>query len=240
MKLIHKSSAPQLSLEEASRILEQAFKANEMENNTIPLEVLASYSNYRKERFTLQRTILVIIMTLFILLPLLFIPVAFHVDEDETLARNYNPVYRLEVDSFMLVERVNATIDGYNIPVYEVDSHVYSIEPSRNGQMAVTVTLTNRQTMTQYVDVTEVDREVPTVVSCSKVGDELHLYLSDAGSGVDYSKIEAYGLDGKEIKPVEIDEETGFVILPAASDTINVYVADLAENKLQLILTIGG
>lgn len=239
MKLFHKAPTPQLSFEEASRILEQAFQANEMENNTIPLEVLASYSNYRKERFTLQRTILVLIMTLFILLPLLFIPAAFRVNEDKALARNYNPVYRLEVDSPMLVGRVNATIDGYNIPVYEVDSHVYSIEPSRNGRMAVTVTLANRQTMTQYVDVTEVDREVPTVVSCSKKDDEIHLYLSDAGSGIDYAKIEAYGLDGKEIKPVEIDEEAGFVMLPAASDTVNVYVTDLAENKLQLILTIG-
>lgn len=239
MKLFHKSSAPQLSFEEASRILEQAFDANEMENNSVPLEVLASYSSYRKERFTLQRTILVIIMALFILLPLLFIPAAFRVERDETLERNYNPVYRLTVDSMMLVDRVNATIDGYNIPVYEVDSHIYSIEPSRNGEMFVTVTLLNRQTLTRYVEVSGVDREVPTVISCSKEANLLYLYLSDAGSGVDFSKIEALGLDGKEIKPAEVNEEAGFVTLPAASDTINVYVEDLAGNKLQLILTLG-
>lgn len=239
MKLFHKSSAPQLSFEQAGRILERAFEANEMENNTIPLEVLASYSNYRKERFTLQRTVLVVIMTLFLLLPLLFIPASFCISEDESMVQNYNPVYRLAVDSKMLVDRVNATIDGYNIPVYEVDSHVYSIEPSRNGQMSVTVTLINRQMMTQYVEVTGVDREVPTAVSCSKEGDELHLYLSDAGSGVDFSKIEAVDLDGNEIEPIAVDEETGCVILPAVSTTINVYVTDLAGNKLQLVLTIG-
>ena len=74
MKAFRKSSVPQLDIEAAGRILAQAFEANQMELNTIPLEVLASYSNYRRERFTLQRTILVIIMTLFLLLPFLFVP----------------------------------------------------------------------------------------------------------------------------------------------------------------------
>lgn len=32
------------------------------------------------------------------------------------LAQAFNSVYRLEVDSFMLVERVNATVDGHNVP----------------------------------------------------------------------------------------------------------------------------
>ena len=48
MSLFKKSSMPQLDPETASRILEQTFEANEMEKNTIPLEVLASYSNYRR------------------------------------------------------------------------------------------------------------------------------------------------------------------------------------------------
>ena len=74
MKLFKKPAVSQLDLEIASQILEQVFEANDMELNSISLEALASYSNYRKERFTLQRTILVIIMALFILLPLLFIP----------------------------------------------------------------------------------------------------------------------------------------------------------------------
>lgn len=236
---IHKSSAPQLSFEEASRILERTFEANEMENNTIPLEVLASYSNYRKERFTLQRTVLVVVMILFLLLPLLFIPASFTVSEDKTLTGDYNPVYRLAVDSMMLVERVNATIDGYNIPVYEVDSHVYSIEPSRNGKMAVTVTLLNRQSVTQYVDVTNVDREVPSVISCTKEGDLLYLYLADSGSGVNFADMEALDLSGRKIEPDSVDEETGCIVYPAAADTINVYAEDFAGNKLQMVLTIG-
>ncbi|MBD5396483.1 MAG: hypothetical protein HDR71_19955 [Lachnospiraceae bacterium] len=239
MKFFRKSSVPQLPLEEASKILAQALAANEMEDNSIPLEVLASYSSYRKERFSLKRVILLIIMILFLMLPFLFVPCSFTVVEDPNLDRDYNPVYSLEVDSFMLVSRVNATIDGYNIPVYEVGAHVYSIEPSRNGQMTVTVTLRNRQTMTQYVDVNTVDREVPTAISCTKEGDQIHLYLSDSGAGIDFEEIEALDLQGQIIEPVSMDEEAGCIVFPATFDTINVNVPDRAGNKLHLILTMG-
>ena len=105
MKAFRKSSVPQLDIEATGRILAQAFEASQMELNTIPPEVLASYRNYRRERFTLQRTILVIIMTLFLLLPFLFVPSSFSVQiqsfEPETGAADtcFNPVYRLEVDA---------------------------------------------------------------------------------------------------------------------------------------------
>ena len=119
MKPFHKSKIPQLDIDTAGKILAQAFEANQMELNTIPLEVLASYSSYRRERFTMQRTILIIIMTLFLLLPFLFVPSSFSIQlqppgpEAEAAGTGFNPVYRLEVDSFMLVERVNATIGGH-------------------------------------------------------------------------------------------------------------------------------
>ena len=76
-----KTTEPQLDIEIANKILEQAFEVNQMEPNTIPLEVLASYSQYRRERFTLQRTILVIVMALFILLPFLFVPPSITIHE---------------------------------------------------------------------------------------------------------------------------------------------------------------
>lgn len=238
MKIFHKSSTPQLDFETANRILKQTFEANQMEDNSIPLEVLASYSSYRRDRFTLQRTILMIIMVLFLLLPLLFVPSSFTVEEDNKLARNYNPVYKLNVNSLIPVDRVNASIDGRNIPVYEVDAHVYSIEPSRNGKMEVTVTLVNRQQSTQYVDVSTVDRELPIATSCTKKGDFLYLYLSDNESGIDFQSIKASDLTGQEVVPTSIEEAIGCVVFPVVDDTLNVYVSDLAGNQLQLLLSI--
>lgn len=242
MKKFHKSSAPQLSLEDASRILEQVFMANQREQSSIPLEVLASYSNYRRERFTLQRTILVIIMVLFLLLPFLFIPSSFTIEkqasEHSIGSTDFNPVYRLEVDSFMLVERVTAVIEGRNVPVYETDSHVYSLEPPVNGRMEVTVVLANRQYQTRYVDVSAVDREAPAATACTRKGNFIYLYLSDSVSGVDYDKVEAVSLTGEKILPDSIDEENGCLTFFGLEDTINVYVPDLAGNQLHLILAL--
>lgn len=238
MKIFHKSSAPQLDLETANQILKQTFEANQMKNNSIPLEVLASYSRYRRDRFTLQRTILVMIMVLLLLLPLLFVPSSFTVKEDHTLTRNYNPVYKLHVDSFMPVQRINVSINGHNIPAYEIDTHVYSIEPSQNGQMEVTVTLINKQNTTQYIDVTTVDRELPIATSCTKRGDFMYLYLSDNESGVDFQSIKTTDLNGQEVMPASIEEITGCVVFPVVESALNVYVSDLAGNQLQLILSI--
>lgn len=237
MKMSNKSSVPQLDLESASRILEQAFEANQMESSTIPLDVLVSYANYRRERFTLQRTVLAVIMALFLLLPLLFIPSSFTMEEIPG-DNIFHPVYRLEVDSFMLVERVTASIDGSNIPVYETGSHVYSIEPDRNGQMAVSVTLINRQTRTEYIDVTTVDHELPIVTSCTLHGDKIHLYLSDFDSGVDFSSIQAMAPDGSLVEPDSIDPDTGRIIFSGVTDSLTVFVSDLAANRLQLVLSV--
>jgi hypothetical protein len=232
-----KTTEPQLDIEIANKILEQAFEVNQMEPNTIPLEVLASYSQYRRERFTLQRTILVIVMALFILLPFLFVPPSFTIHEVSD-GTGFNPVYQLDVTTFMLVERVSAVIDGHNIPVYEVDSHVYSMEPSRNGRMAVTVTLINRQTLTRYIDVTNVDLDAPAVVSNNTDSDRIYLYLSDPGSGINYEKIKAVDLDGNEVLPVFHDEATGCVAFAYPKESLNVYIPDHADNTLHLILTI--
>lgn len=211
MILFQKTPEPQLDMETAGKILEQAFAANDTEPNTTPLDVLTAYSNYRRERFTLS-------------LP--------------PQASVSNPVYRLQVDTFMLVERITATIDGHSLPVYEVDSHVYSIEPTRNGQMEVTVTLINHQTQTQYIEVDSVDLDAPTIVSNQVRNGLVYLYLSDPGSGIHYEEILATAPDGQEVLPLSYDEETGCVIFRYPEQSLNVYIPDYAGNALHLILTV--
>lgn len=237
MTRFRKSTEPQLDIDDASKILENIFAANQVEPNTIPLDVLTAYSNYRKERFSLQRTILVIVMVLFLLLPFLFIAPSFTI-QSVTQELEANPVYRVEVDTFMPVQRVTATIDGRNVPVYEVDSHVYSIEPPVNGHMTVSVTLINHQTITHFADVENVDTEAPLVVSNNMDTENVYLYLSDAGSGIKYEGIKAVSLSGQEVLPVSYDESTGCVAFSYPSESLNIYIPDNADNTLHLILTV--
>lgn len=234
---LKKAADPQLDMDNASKILEKIFEANQMAPNTVSLDVLTSYSNYRRERFALQRSVLVFMMVLFLLLPFLFIAPYFSIDV-KTNSSGMNPAYKIGVDTFMPVERVTASIDDHNIPVYEVDTHVYSIEPSMNGKMKITVTLVNRQTITQYVGVENVDLDAPVVVSNSV--DEKHLYLqvSDSGSGINYDKIRAVSLSGTEVSPVSYDEAAGQIVFAYPDESLNVYISDNADNTLQLILTV--
>lgn len=232
-----KLEEPQLNMESASRILENVFIENKVEPNSVPLEVLTSYSNYRRERFSTQRTILVIIMVLFFILPFCFIPVSFSINS-ETDAHAANPTFSLHVETKMPVRRVTATINGRNVPVYEVDAHVYSIEPDENGMMTVTVTLMNNQQETKSVEVSNVDVDAPLVVSNEIDNEYVYLYLSDSGSGINYEGIQAVSLDGTVFKPAFYNEATGCVAFTYPSESLNVFIPDYADNSLQLILTV--
>ena len=61
---------PKLDALAATKLLENVFEECNVEPNTVPMEALSAYSGYRKERFFLQRLILVIAIVLFMLLPL--------------------------------------------------------------------------------------------------------------------------------------------------------------------------
>lgn len=227
---------PQLDIEQAGKILENVFEANHAEPNSVPLETLTAYSNYRKERFILQRTIIVVIMVVFFMLPFLFIPPDFTL-KTASEANMTNPTYTLTVTSHMPVKRITAAINGHTVPVYEMDAHVYSIEPAVNGQMKITVDLINHQKKTVYVDVKNVDLDPPVVVSTDFDSDHVYLYLSDKGSGIDYENITVTGLNGETIRPLSWDPDTGCVVFPYPDTTWNVYIPDFAANQLQLVLS---
>lgn len=127
-----KTKGPELDEKAASQMLGNIFDACEVEPTSVPLTVLTSYSNYRKERFLFQKILLVVI--------LLF-------------------------DSFIPVSRIKATINGLNVAVYETADRTYSIEPTVNGTMTVTVTLKNRQYASTVCEVTDVDTKSPMFIS---------------------------------------------------------------------------
>lgn len=235
MKLFKKDPPPQLDIETAREILQHTFEVTQNEPNSVPLEVLASYSNYRKERFTLQKTVLVLLTVFFLLIPFLFIPPSFTLSA-KTDEYGANPVYRLELESLMLVDQLTVRIGDLNIPAYEVDSHVYSIEPPVNGQMVITVKLINRQTYTEYIEVTNVDKDAPVIESYEVIDHLLHLFVSDGGVGVDFGGIVALNSDGQEVVPLETDASSGEVIFEHPSQIVNITFPDKVGNVLQVML----
>lgn len=234
---LKKPKGPELDEKTASQMLANIFDACEVEPNSIPLTVLTSYSNYRRERFLLQRIVLIIIMLFFCLVPLLFIAPDIQLNLKEEGIKN-KPAYELVVDTFIPVSRITATINGSNIPVYEVADRTYSIEPTLNGTMTVTVTLKNRQFSSVTCEVDGVDTDSPVVISDKMADDQIYLYLSDPDSGIDYENISAMDIEGKEVKAAFYDEEGNYIVFDYPDKSLNIYIPDKMGNTLHLILTV--
>mgnify|MGYP003605903218 CR=1 FL=1 len=225
-----------LNADVAGQMLQNIFDECEVEPNTVPLDDLQSYSNYRKDRFFMQKVILVIIMLLFLALPLMFFGPKIDVIEQTSQAPT--PTYSLDVSSLLPITSVKATVNGQNVPVYEKDKRVYSVEPEVSGEMTITVTCVNNQYVSTKVNVSTIDREVPQVVN-DKVKDGLvYIYLKDAGSGIDYKSITARDMNQNSVELVKYDADEGWIAFDYPVKSINISIPDKSENILQLALTI--
>ena len=231
-----KTKPPQLSEYLASQMLENVFEACQRTPNTIPLKTLISYSNYRKERFSFQKILLVLILVLFCLLPLLFLYPEVRILGNET-DTPYFPSYTISVDAPLPVQSVYAVLDGKAVLVSATGKNQYTVELKANGTLTVTAILINRQYQTRTVSVTGADVQAPTCSSSRLSEGVVYLTLSDEGSGVDYANVTAWKPDGTKLLPLSVDEAEGLVTFPCSQGSLEVYVPDLAGNTLHLQVT---
>ena len=228
--------AAELTTHETSEILDRVFSACGSEANTVPMDTISSYAVYRKERFTLQRAILSLALLVFMMLPLCFLMPDYTVSVDETGERGL-PVYTVEVSSLLPVGRVLASIRDHGLPVYEAGAKEFTVEPTRNGTLDISVELVNRQIVSGSHDVTAVDAEGPVLVESEKLKDGFLLKVSDAGIGVDYREIYAVDASGDMHYPVSASEEEG-VLFEYPDKTWEIYIPDHIGNTLHLAVKL--
>lgn len=220
-----------------AKLLESVFDACGWELNTVPLEALASYTVYRKERFSLQRGILAAALVLFLLLPSLFVLPRYEITVEEQGERGL-PVYTIRVSSVIPVGRVVARLRTRELPVYEAGARLYTVEPTRNGELTVTVELANKQNLQTVETVTEVDAEGPKLRDSSIGTDTVLLIVEDIGIGVDYREIYAESASGETYRPLSADERTGEVLFAYPQEDWDVYIPDHIGNTLHLTFTL--
>lgn len=228
-----KKEQPALDMREAAVILDRVFKECGTKPNSVPMEALSAYTIYRREKFGLQRAVLLALLAVFFLLPFLFIDSGYTVRLEETGERKL-PVYVIEVSSFLPVYRVTAQVRGQNLPVYEADARTYTVEPTRNGQMRIDVALVNRQNTTRYVEVTDVDNSGPTLLSNAVRNRKVYLYVEDRETGLNLRDVRAVTASGEEVAPVETDDRTGKVVFAYPKEDMDVYIPDCIGNVLHL------
>lgn len=224
--------ATELTTLETSEILDSVFSACGDEGNSVPMETISSYAVYRKERFTLQRVIVAMALLVFLMLPLLFVLPSYTVTVEDTGTRGL-PVYTVKVDSILPVGKVIAKISDHELPVYEAGAREFTVEPTRNGNMDISVELVNRQAVNTEHDVTSVDAEGPKLIGNKTMDDGFVLKVEDSGIGVDYREIYAVSSSGQVYYPVSASEEDG-VVFEYPTEAWDVYIPDHIGNTLHL------
>ncbi len=231
----NKNNNINISQELADQMLQNIFEACDVSPNTVALEELETYTAYRRDRFKLRKVLTAFILVLFIFVPFLFLsPEIVSVQQTP----DSDPTYNISVESFIPVVSVTATVNGKNVPVVEKQKGVYTLQPGEEGIMNVKITTLNRQYITKKIHVTSVDNVTPFVVDSMRDGDKFYLYVDDNISGVDYETVYAQGADSKKIMPIQIDEKKGMIVFKYPSESINIFISDMAGNQLQLLLTI--
>lgn len=232
-KVKHKKVQP-LPMQTAEQMLENIFLSCDQTPNSVPLQTLTAYSNYRKERFALQRTVILVILCLFALLPMLFISTKITITPDEQ-NETQNPIFHVRLSSVLPVRNLTAQIDGNTQPVYESGSGTYTVTPGQNGEMEIAVTLFNMQAAKETVSVSGVDYVKPRLVTTQRVWDSLRLFFEDPDSGINGMNISVTNQNGASL-PYQFDSATGRLSIPYSNETLNVLVPDNRGNVLELLL----
>ena len=227
----------QLDPQVASQMLSNIFDACDIEQNSVPLEVLTSYSNYRKERYVAQKFILAVIMILFFLLPILFVAPKFTLAQYEGEIPG-NPYVELITTHLVPTDKIEASMDGTKMPVYEMADGTYHVVPNKNGTLEVTVTLITDQRTTKSIDITGVDTISPVLLSSKQEDGFLTIYFEENSGVLDYENIYAKSADGSTIKPAAYDETALSVTFACPKESLNIFVSDKAQNTLQILVSL--
>lgn len=239
-KLFRRHPKP-YELDEAAteQILSNVFSLCNRQPNTVPLSVLTSYSNYRRERFALQRTLIAMMLILFMILPFCFVVprvVASLINDDS----RSNPIYSISVTTGspinIPIRKILAQIEERNMPVYKADDNLYTVHPNANGEMTISVTLANRQISSIDITITSVDNSAPQIVAAEITANFVYLYVTDEESGVDFEAITLTREDGSLILPYSIDEKKGCVTLRYPDQPLDVCIPDTRGNRLDIVL----
>ena len=232
-----KQKIPQLSEDTAKKLLENVFDACEVQPNTVPLSALESYSEYRRERYSFQKILLIVILIIFLALPFCFILPRFSVTKispDDAMF----PQYEVKVLGSFPIKFVSANIGGDNIMVYESDERTYKIQPTVNGEMKIHVHFINHQYNEQTIEISGIDNNPPKLVSDARDGEYIHFCLTDDVLGIDFDSIYAETNSGARFYPESYDKSTGEVVVKISGESFNIYIPDFKNNVLQLVVTI--
>ena len=234
-RAIYGRKAPRMSLDIAGQLLEYLFYEVGITPNTLPLDTLAEYHEYRMNLLRIQRAALTLLVFFLCLTPFWFIAPPFEVTE---VNEHGVVTYNLTVDNFLSIKSVTAQVGDQFFPVTQSGKHVYTVRPTNNGDMDLRVTYFNNMTSEQRITVTGVDRDAPVVVDSHMRSGVVTLAISDAVSGIDYEQIAITSLSGTNV-PItqEVVDGQETISFSYPGESVDIVIPDKAGNRLHLLLS---
>ncbi|MDD7718196.1 MAG: hypothetical protein PUJ11_01655 [Eubacteriaceae bacterium] len=218
-----------LDPQSANVLLNNVFEECGMEPSSIPVETLASWSNYNRPKFRYVKRIIYISLLILILLPLAFLKpniVAERVDVDSPT----NATYEVSVKTMLPVKALSATLDGVPISVEQTGSKEFRTTASKNGLLELTAVSLNGQVTKAQYQVEHLDMDAPVYTGSFCEDGLVHILVKDTFSGIDIDNVEG-------LEPVSYSEETGDIAFAIPDEPTSVVIHDKAGNNLNILLS---
>lgn len=226
---LNSTEVPPLDAQTANQLLNNVFEACDMEPNSIPVEVLESWGNYKKPAFDIGRMISYVFIILLILLPLLF----FH---PNIAAKRVNvesasdATYDIHIQTLLPVSNVSASLNDEPVALIRKGSKEYTTTLTKNGTLTITAETFNGQKTTRTYEVTHLDTDKPDFIQSYTKDNLVYLVVQDTYSGINYA-----GITG--LTPVSYDESTGTIVFQIPDTPQTVTIPDNAGNELTLLIS---
>lgn len=228
----------QVSLKEEILILKWIFVTCNFEplNLTSKDYLIEEQSTQKQADETKKVSPITIFSTILVVLVVCFFLVEPKMTIKDHTTTPYNVEYVVDVQNFIPIKTIHASIDALNIPIEQLEHNHFLIKPNVNGIMKVTLTLSNSHSKTMLVNVNDCDRTPPKLIEKRRVNNRLQLVFEDDESGIDFSTMVVKDKDGNTITPISTDETKQIVVLPYHDESLEINVLDHSGNSLHLIL----
>ena len=145
----------------------------------------------------------------------------------------------VHVDSVLPIKSFVAKLEGEELN-FTKENENYVIPLHSNGNLRVTVTSINGMKRIVNTQINSFDENPPVINEDDVTLEPGHVEftVSDSQSGVDFASIYGIDKDGNNLKPKEINKETGTVLFSMKANAITVYVSDKAGNQVSGTFTI--
>ena len=221
---------------EAEQLYQQIIPEQGLEaKDTASRRTYHTFSMLRFRTPRVFRVFLVVVVAVLAVAALMFpVPVT-SIDVDYAGGGKVNVQFTTGPLDFL--DRVTAIFNGSSMPVSR-SSGVYSLELTQNGKLVLTSESPMGFTDTKTINIDGIDDTPPHVVRHFREGDNIHIYLEDAGSGVDWDAVTVTDPDGQAVDFTLADPEEGCIIVPFPESSLYLSVPDNSGNGLSVVLNL--